>query len=295
MSQDSGAEVGAVTKDGDAELVKDYHVNTPEPTEEHKAAEVAFLTEMERWKRWGEIEDTVKARITYDAQRILRARNFNINNSVVLAQQTAEFFSVEKPFGIGPEEMEKEAATGKVRLGGIDRHHRPVVVLDNTVENTTEQSGQMRFLLFNMEYSILHMKPPVEKQVVFINLEAFSIWNAPALSTTKITLDIFAKYYCERLGTAILWQPPAYFTIFLGMCSPFIDPVTRSKIVLVRGEYDPGSKNDTIMQSLLGKDWKAITGIDGEIFDVQSSPGYDHATYWPALAEKLPKLRGKND
>ena len=185
MSQDSGAEVGAVTKDGDAELVKDYHVNTPEPTEEHKAAEVAFLTEMERWKRWGEIEDTVKARITYDAQRILRARNFNINNSVVLAQQTAEFFSVEKPFGIGPEEMEKEAATGKVRLGGIDRHHRPVVVLDNTVENTTEQSGQMRFRLFNMEYSILHMKPPVEKQVVFINLEAFSIWNAPALSTRR--------------------------------------------------------------------------------------------------------------
>ena len=64
-----------------------------------------------------------------------------------------------------------EAKTGKTRVGGIDRHGRPVVVLDNSAENTNDPVNQMRFLMFNMELSLASMSPPVEKHVVFIHLE----------------------------------------------------------------------------------------------------------------------------
>ena len=61
---------------------------------------------------------------------------------------------------ITPGQIEKEALTGKTRIGGFDRHGRPVVVLDNTVENTNDPVEQMRFLMFNMELSIKSMISP---------------------------------------------------------------------------------------------------------------------------------------
>ena len=63
------------------------------------------------------------------------------------------------------------------------------------------------------------MSPPVEKHVVFIHLENFSIFNAPSIAVTKKTIEILASNYCERLGHAVLWQPPAYFSVFLSAVS----------------------------------------------------------------------------
>ena len=79
----------------------------------------------------------------------------------------------------------------------------------------------------------------MEKQVTFINLMGFSIFNTPPMSSTKHTMDLFANYYHERLGHCVLWQPPAYFSIFFATVKPFIDAVTFGKVVLVRGDHVP--------------------------------------------------------
>ena len=51
---------------------------------------------------------------------------------------------------------------------GKDRWDRPVVVLDNTVENTRNIDDQMLFLAWNLELAIRDMPSHVDKYLVFI-------------------------------------------------------------------------------------------------------------------------------
>ena len=125
--------------------------------------------------------------------------------------------------------------------------------------------------------------PKVEKHVVFIYLDRFSIWNSPAMGTTKRTIAILSQFYCERLGQCILYQPPAYFSVFLGAIRPFIDPVTYGKLVIRKGSCDPGTANDEKLQLLLGENWREITGVGMTPVASGVSPGYDHSRDWPAL------------
>ena len=67
------------------------------------------------------------------------------------------------------------------------------------------------------------------------------------------------------------------------MIKPFVDPVTYGKVVIIKGDYSPGSANDEKMQLLVGADWKRKCGVDQPRQDKKSSPGYDHKKYWPAL------------
>ena len=87
-------------------------------------------------------------------------------------------------------------------------------------------------------------------------------------------------HYCERLGHAILWQPPAYFSVFLSAVSYVIDPVTRGKLCMIRGDYSENSENDKLMKFLIGNNWKEITGVDQPKVNPESSPGYNHELYW---------------
>ena len=185
-------------------------------------------------------------------------------------------------------EVELEAKTGKVQVLSVpDRHGRPVIILDNTAENTKgKEDAHMRFLAWSLERSIRKMSADVEKHVVFLHLGNFSIWNAPAMSETMRTVDIFSTYFHERLGHAVLWQPPAYFSLFLKGVWPFIDSVTRSKVVVVRGEYGPGTENDERMRLLLGLGWRALVGVDQPRRDKGSSPGYDHEVAWGVVVKE---------
>ena len=80
-----------------------------------------------------------------------------------------------------------------------------------------------------------------------------------------------------------MFSAPAYFSIFLRAIKPFVDPVTYGKIVIIKGDYSPGSKNDEKMQLLIGPGWREKCGVDAPRQDKKSSPGYVHKTYWPAL------------
>ncbi len=269
------------------------HVAALQPTDEQRDTEKILLEKVENMDIWKEQEGQteekdilfIKNRIRSDLQRILRARKFDVNKALKLCAVNLKYFFGDKPFLIEAEKIEVEAKTGKTRVGGIDRHGRPVVVLDNSAENTSDPVNQMRFLMFNMELSLASMSPPVEKHVVFIHLENFSIFNAPSIAVTKKTIEILASNYCERLGHAVLWQPPAYFSVFLSAVSYVIDPITRGKLCIVRGDYSENSENDILMKYLIGDQWKAITGVDQPRFADNASPGYNHEVYWKNIVK----------
>ena len=93
-------------------------------------------------------------------------------------------------------------------------------------------------------------------------------------------MAVFSLYYAERLGHCIWWQPPAYFSVFISMIRPFIDPATYEKVVIIKGDASPGSANDRTMTVLIGPDWRAKTGAGGARTTPGTSPGYVHSDAW---------------
>ena len=54
--------------------------------------------------------------------------------------------------------------------------------------------------------------------------------NAPSLSVCKQTVEILSSHFPERLGVALIMNPPRVFSWFWKLISPFIPAATKEKI-----------------------------------------------------------------
>jgi hypothetical protein len=52
------------------------------------------------------------------------------------------------------EEMQFQGQTGKIYNAGTDRWGRPVVIFNNSVNNSNDPRAQMRYLAFNLETAL---------------------------------------------------------------------------------------------------------------------------------------------
>jgi hypothetical protein len=58
------------------------------------------------------------------------------------------------------------------------------------------------------------------------------------MAVSKATLGILQDHYPERLGQMFIANPPMLFSTFWSCISPFIDPITRAKVVFLKGGTD---------------------------------------------------------
>lgn len=98
------------------------------------------------------------------------------------------------------DEMEREGCTGKIYLPGYDRWERPILVFDNTAQNTSGMDGQLRYLAWSLDLAIRSMQEHVDKYVVFINLEHFSVFTCPSMPCSKETINMVQNMFPERMG-----------------------------------------------------------------------------------------------
>mmetsp|Transcript_11823 Transcript_11823/g.16971 ORF Transcript_11823/g.16971 Transcript_11823/m.16971 type:complete len:172 (+) Transcript_11823:369-884(+) len=148
-----------------------------------------------------------------------------------------------------------------------------------------KQRAAMRHLAFSLERAARQMPQGVERNVVFISLEDFSLWTAPSLATTRETIDIVCNQYPERLGHCIMFKAPSVFTAFWKVAKRFLDPVTAEKITFISGDTSPGSANDARLIRILGENWRQLTRQDEAVCEKGGSRGYVHAAAW-AQAEQ---------
>lgn len=71
----------------------------------------------------------------------------------------------------------------------------------------------MRYLIYCMENAIMNLKPGKEQMVWLID---FQKWNMSSISVkvTRETANVLQNRYPERLGLAILYNPPKVFESF---------------------------------------------------------------------------------
>jgi hypothetical protein len=103
----------------------------------------------------------------------LIARGYQIQQAKDMLQIALEWRVLRQPHLIEYQDdferkMSREAETGKIRRPGYDQWNRPIIVLDNTVENTNNLEDQMLFLAWNLESAMLEMPETVDKFCLFI-------------------------------------------------------------------------------------------------------------------------------
>lgn len=228
--------------------------------------------------------------------RYLRARNFDIEKSIAMLEATLEW---RKQFGLKEiheswmDTIRMENSTGKMYCRGFDRENHCIIYLRPKMENTHDHDGNLKHLVFNLERAIAIMKyrgQNVEKLSLVIDYDGYSLMNAPPMKTSNETLSILQNHYPERLFRAYCVQPPWIFNAFYKMISPFIDPVTKAKIVMVTGNLEQcGARLDQEID--LAALERSVGGYDARPFDSSVYLASDFSLDYLATLE-LPKGAG---
>lgn len=167
-------------------------------------------------------------------RRYLEARNWNVEKSKKMLEETLKWRSTFKPEEIRWNEVAIEGETGKIyRANFHDRNGRSVLILRPGMQNTTSLDNQMRHLVYLLENAILNLPEGQEQMSWLIDFTGWSITNNVPIKSARETINILQNHYPERLAIAFLYNPPRIFEAFWKIVKYFLDAKTFQKVKFV--------------------------------------------------------------
>ncbi|XP_043692405.1 phosphatidylinositol transfer protein 3-like [Telopea speciosissima] len=213
--------------------------------------------------------------------RYLRARNWNANKACKMLKETLKWRLDYKPEKICWEDVAREAETGKIYSSGyLDKYGRTVLVMRPGFQNTTSTRGQIKYLVYCMENAIMNLAPDQEQMVWLIDFQGWTMASI-SVKVTRETAHVLQNRYPERLGLAILYNPPKIFESFWMMVKPFLEPKTFKKVKFV---YSNDPESQKIMQGLFNMD-KLESAFGG-----RNTVGFDYKKYSEQMKEEDSKM-----
>jgi len=182
------------------------------------------------------------------------------------------------------EQLRKEAATCKLYVRGYDSEGRALLYMRPSDENTQNETGNLRNLVYHLEKAIAcsNRKGNMDKVGIVIDYKGYSLRNAPPMSTSRKTLDILQNHYPERLHKAYICNPPFVFRTFWAFIKPFIDPVTKQKILFCVGKAgmaqiakDVGPENAKKLEKCAGGKGKVRPCVATEYMNLPFNVAFD--------------------
>jgi hypothetical protein len=73
-------------------------------------------------------------------------------------------------------------------------------------------------MVYLMENALLNLPPGEEQMVWLIDFTGWSFTTAVSIKTSREATHILQNYYPERLGYALLYNPPRIFQAFWKVC-----------------------------------------------------------------------------
>ncbi len=177
--------------------------------------------------------------------------------------------------------VEPESLTGKEIVLGFDNDCRPCLYLKPGRQNTKNSFRQVQHLVFFLERVIDFMPSGQDSLALLIDFKqhpeiASEVQTSkiPPLSVGRQVLHILQTHYPERLGKALLTNIPFLGRAFLKLIYPFIDPLTREKLV-----FDADFSRFCPREQL-DKEFNGLVDFE-----------YKHKVYYPALVKMCQKNR----
>ncbi|KAH3680611.1 hypothetical protein WICMUC_000231 [Wickerhamomyces mucosus] len=210
--------------------------------------------------------------------RYLRATKWDVNECIKRIEGT---LSWRREFGITGENdivvadlVSPENETGKEVILGYENDSRPILYLKPGRQNTKTSFRQVQHLVFMLERVINYMPPGQDSLALLIDFKQYddvpnvSGGKIPPVNTGRQVLHILQTHYPERLGKALLTNIPWLGWTFLKLIHPFIDPLTREKLV-----FDEPFPN-----------YVPIDQLD-KLYGGHVDFTYDHNKYWNKMNE----------
>ncbi|RWR72369.1 random slug protein 5-like protein [Cinnamomum micranthum f. kanehirae] len=207
--------------------------NAPDPEENDAMHQEAKVTELKN--AIGPLSG-LSLQFCNDAclRRYLEARNWNLDKSKKMLEDTLKWRATFKPEEIRWHEVANEGETGKVyRANFHDRHGRTVLILRPGKQNTTSHDNQLRHLVYLIENAILNLPEGQEQMMWLIDFTGWSLTNSVPVKTARETVNILQNHYPERLAMAFLYNPPRIFETFWKIVKYFLDTKTFQKVKFV--------------------------------------------------------------
>jgi hypothetical protein len=148
----------------------------------------------------------------------------------------------------------KENETGKIYARGYDKHGHAILYFYLTRENTNHNENNIKHLVYHIERAIAaSAKNNCEKIIIIMDFTNWTMKHSAPMSVTKETIHILQDCYVERLLRVYMTNAPVLFRTFWSMVKPFIDPVTKQKIVFCAGKKSAAVMEEELDMSVLEK------------------------------------------
>jgi CRAL/TRIO domain/CRAL/TRIO, N-terminal domain len=254
--------------------------------EQLKSSEMAALEQM-RQKYAG--NDANSSGLKMDDStflRYLRARKFDFSKASHMLDDTIKFrkeYGLDQMHSNWADTITRENSTGKMYIRGFDRDGHVLLYMRPKHENTKDHDGNIKHLIYTMERALATMESSStkEKLSLLIDFDGYSLSNAPPMKTSHETLNILQNHYPERLHRAYCLNPPWIFNAFWNVISPFIDPVTKDKIHMVKSQDLHRKLRDAIEPHILES---SLGGEDSRPFVSSAYLGGDfRKDFWSIL------------
>ncbi|TFY75993.1 hypothetical protein EWM64_g8022 [Hericium alpestre] len=208
--------------------------------------------------------------------RYLRATKWHVEQAIERLESTLRWRREFGLYDLTPAHVEPESVTGKEVIFGYDKQRRPALYMIPSRQNTTEGKRQIEFAVWMLERALDLAGPGVESVVLMINMADRA--KNPSFHTSKTVLNILQSHYPERLGAALILNVPFLVNAFFKLITPFIDPVTRTKM-----KFNPNPVEDGLFdaeQLMKEGGWGGAREFE-----------WEHEQYWPRLLKTCATLR----
>lgn len=190
----------------------------------------------------GEKKDFDKAK-----KAIEEAMNFRIEKHIDLLRQIGDSSSFDEVKDEKEREIlehyrslvEEELTKQLNVIGGFDREGRCVTIRWHRNDPTYDEEGYFLGMIYVVERSIaateIHSRGKQEKLTGLLDMGVYDSKNSIPASLYRANGRRLQRFYPERLSMFFMFDPPMWLRVLYGLIAPFVDPVTRKKIVLISG------------------------------------------------------------
>lgn len=239
------------------------------------------------------LEDHERMFLTQECfERYLRAAKWDVDAAIKRVEATLVW---RREYGTDKhtaEYIQPEQETGKQWSLYYDNEGRVCHCLNPARQNTEQSPKQVQHLIYMLERDIELMPAGQSTIALIVDFGQTSREKRTPISTAREVLHILQNHYPERLGKALVINSkspqvperhlanhptvPWFINAFFKIITPFIDPVTRQKLVF----------NEDLTKYIPAEQLEKRFGgqVDFE---------YDHAVYWTHLHEVTGKRRAE--